>query len=258
MNDPPAFKSVWCSHRPFMITLAATIPLQVIAATLYCIFFGIQGIREWEWRTKPIPMALTILTTCAFISFYGTSILHTCVTLGLVLSLVGDVILMSEGKDEFLMGLGVFFIAHVMYIIAFSVPPKRDSPLVKLHLLRGIPFVALFAVVPMTLTAKMREEPEPDLILIVAVFAYGLILSLMGWRAAARIGYPKETLSSQVIALVGALFFLLSDCLLAFNKFHTPLEYAQVWVLTTYWLGQTAIAFSLQRMPWDRKLSQEV
>ena len=66
--------------------------------------------------------------------------------------------------------------------------------------------------------------------------AYGFILSLMGWRAAARIGYPLETYSSQVIAMIGAILFMISDFLLAFNKFHTPIKYSQVWVLSSYWL----------------------
>jgi len=251
-------KNIWCFHRPFAITMAATIPMQIIAALMYCFFFGIQGIREWEWKTKPIPMMMIILTACAFISFYGTNLLHTCVTLGLILSLAGDIVLMNEGPEEFLVGLGAFFLAHILYIIAFSVPPKKGYPPVAWHWTRAIPFAFIFCIVPPVLASKLVEEENPDSILITAIFAYGLALSLMGWRAAARIGYPKETKSSQCFALIGALFFMASDCLLAFNKFHTPLPYAQVWVLCTYWIGQSLITFSLQRLPWDRKLSEVV
>jgi hypothetical protein len=74
-----------------------------------------------------------------------------------------------------------------------------------------------------------------DTVLIGAIFVYGIVLSLMGWRVAARIGYPLEPTASQVAALIGAMFFILSDCILAFNKFHTKVHLAQVWVLGCYW-----------------------
>jgi len=149
-------------------------------------------------------------------------------------------------------------VAHVAYIIAFSVPPRMGNPRVPLHWKRGIPFAICGFIVTSVLASKMIMAENPDKIMITAIYAYGTVLSIMGWRAAARIGYPVETLSSQVIAMIGAVFFIVSDCLLAFNRFHTAIAYAQIWVLSTYWIGQTAIAFSLQRMPWDQKLSYTV
>ena len=64
-------------------------------------------------------MILIIMCACAFISIYGANLLLTCTTMGLILSLVGDIILISETEDQFLLGLGVFFLAHILYIIAF-------------------------------------------------------------------------------------------------------------------------------------------
>jgi len=238
-------------HAKYVVSVVFFIPLEVVAALMYCVLFGIQGDKVWAWRTKPMPMLFVIFTAVAFMLTYGLNRFRVLILLGLTLSLIGDIILISEEHLHFLMGLGVFFIAHVMYIIAFSIPPQDGYPRVQVHLVRAIPFALLFAVVPPTLALKMLEKENPDFIMIVAVFAYGLVLASMGWRVAARVGYPMEPLSSQIAALVGALFFILSDCLLAFNKFHTRISLAQVWVLSTYWVGQTVISFFSQKFPWD-------
>lgn len=75
----------------------------------------------------------------------------------------GDIILLSEEHLHFLMGLGVFLLAHVAYIIAFSIPPHDGCPRVQLHLARAVPFVALFAVIPTTLALKLLEHEKPGI-----------------------------------------------------------------------------------------------
>jgi uncharacterized membrane protein YhhN len=44
---------------------------------------------------------------------------------------------------------------------------------------------------------------------------------------------------------VGAGFFMLSDTLLALNKFVTPLPLAPLWVLATYYAAQVLIVRGL-------------
>ena len=43
---------------------------------------------------------------------------------------------------------------------------------------------------------------------------------------------------ASVWVAIGAGFFMLSDALLATNKFATPLPMAQLWVLSTYYIAQ--------------------
>jgi alkylglycerol monooxygenase len=45
-----------------------------------------------------------------------------------------------------------------------------------------------------------------------------------------------------VVVAVGAVFFMLSDSLLAINKFALPLPMAQFWVLSSYYIAQILIA----------------
>jgi len=51
----------------------------------------------------------------------------------------------------------------------------------------------------------------------------------------------RRTDPSAAWVAVGACFFMLSDSLLAINKFVMPLPLAQLWVLATYYAAQVLI-----------------
>ena len=57
------------------------------------------------------------------------------------------------------------------------------------------------------------------------------------WRGGAQRGEER----GLVLALGGALF-MLSDTLLATNKFAGPLPLASLWILSSYWAAQWCIA----------------
>ena len=73
----------------------------------------------------------------------------------------------------------------------------------------------------------------------VPVVAYVLCLASMAAQAAVlwRRGTPRGALLA-----VGGALFMLSDALLAFNKFAAALPMASLWILATYWLAQACIA----------------
>lgn len=37
------------------------------------------------------------------------------------------------------------------------------------------------------------------------------------------------------MTFIGAIFFMLSDSILAFDKFYTPISLAPIWILSIYW-----------------------
>jgi len=239
-------------HKKFIIVLSIVIPVEIFIAVLYCIFVGVHNIKEWEYITKPLPMVLLIGTTFSCIVHYGFNRFRGLILTAFVLSLIADIVLIPDGDIYFLGGLGIFLLAHVFYIIAFSVSPNSNSPHVQLNFKRAVPFILMFLVVPPVLAFEMLKHGHP-IEMIVAVVIYSGVLGSMGWRTAARIGYPSETLSSQVVALVGVIFFMCSDLLLAVNRFHTKIPLSQVWILPTYWIAQTLIAISLQRTTWAKE-----
>jgi uncharacterized membrane protein YhhN len=78
----------------------------------------------------------------------------------------------------------------------------------------------------------------------VPVVAYVICLSAMGAQAAVIGWRARGTVNARRGALLalGGLLFVISDALLATNKFAGPLPLASVWVLTTYWSAQCCIA----------------
>lgn len=238
-------------HKKFILTLSIVIPFEIFFAVLYCFFFGFHNIKEWEYLTKPLPMLLLIGTALCCIISYGVNRFRALILTAFILSLIADIVLIPDGDLWFIGGLGIFLLAHIFYIIAFTVSPQSGSPYVQLNLRRAIPFTLLLFVVPPFLAFKMLEHGHPTE-MVIAVVIYSGVLGSMGWRTAARIGYPSETRSSQVIALVGVIFFMCSDLMLAINRFHTKIPLSQVWILPTYWIAQTLIAISLQRTSWTK------
>ena len=165
------------------------------------------------------------------------------VRIGLVLSLLGDVALLWP-QQGFLPGLIAFLLAHLAYIAAFCVPVRLAAkPLV---------FVVYGVVAAMILSLLWGGVPAA---LRAPVVAYVLCLATMAaqagvwWRASA--GRADAALARH--AAIGGLLFMVSDTLLATNKFAVPLPLAPLWILATYWLAQGCIASALHPLEQPRE-----
>jgi uncharacterized membrane protein YhhN len=77
------------------------------------------------------------------------------------------------------------------------------------------------------------------------VVVYGAILSIMAWVAALR-AVDLESRGSAY-ACYGALWFVVSDSALAYDKFAHPFAGSQAVVLSTYYLAQWLIGLSVIR-----------
>jgi sterol desaturase/sphingolipid hydroxylase (fatty acid hydroxylase superfamily)/uncharacterized membrane protein YhhN len=146
---------------------------------------------------------------------------------GLAFSLVGDCFLMLPGF--FIPGLVSFLIAHLFYIAMFKqgVPwlPSTRALLATLGV-GGAMYGFLFN----SLNTQLR----------IAVAAYVVVIAVMAAQALGRAGWLRDKASTA--AAVGACFFMLSDSLLATNKFALQFPMAQFLVLATYYAAQILIA----------------
>ncbi len=75
------------------------------------------------------------------------------------------------------------------------------------------------------------------------VGAYVVVITIMMWRAAARVGIPRAGRVAW-LGLAGALAFGASDTLIAVTRFLHPIEGVRVPIMLLYWLGQWGIAAS--------------
>lgn len=159
------------------------------------------------------------------------------ISLGLIVSLVGDVLLAWPG-DLFVFGLGAFLLAHLAYLKAYLSDCRQPARL---------PLALALGVGTALLSLLVSNGLGP---LLIPVIVYGLAISAMLWRALARLGgnVPKR---SAWLAAAGALAFVFSDSLIGIDRFVAPFHAAPYLIIISYWLGQwgiTASAFS-QKQP---------
>lgn len=129
----------------------------------------------------------------------------------------------------FIPGLIAFLLAHLCYIALF----RQDAPWFASK-------PALAATLAAACAMYALLFPTLDPILKVAVACYATVIALMAAQAIGRATVLRDRAATGVA--IGATFFMLSDSLLAINKFATPLPMAQFWVLATYYVAQVLIA----------------
>ncbi|MBK7263216.1 MAG: lysoplasmalogenase [Rubrivivax sp.] len=182
------------------------------------------------------PMATILIIIQAWPRGANTPVLRRWLLAGLMLSLAGDVALLWPAQG-FLAGLASFLLAHLAYLTAFTRVQRLAA--------RIGPFVVYAVVAGGVLTVLWPGVPSP---LRGPVLAYVLCLSAMAaqagvlWRAA-----PTDP-AARRMALGGALF-VVSDALLAVNRFAVPLPLASLFILVPYWAAQACIASGLARAP---------
>ncbi|HVP91360.1 MAG TPA: lysoplasmalogenase [Terriglobales bacterium] len=178
---------------------------------------------------KPLTTALIILVALAARTPV-TPAYKAFILAGLVCSLAGDVALMFPER-WFTAGLAAFLAAQVFYILAFK--PGAGRP-VSVWLL--LPFMLYGMLVFRVLAPRLGPLKLP-------VFVYVVAITVMAWLAAERFVYFGGT--GPLLAFAGAVLFLVSDSVLAYDRFAGKIGLAQVIILGTYFPAQVLIALSV-------------
>lgn len=181
---------------------------------------------------KPIPVLMLALWVSGL---RVRSRYQLAITAGLLLAALGD-ILLEYSEATFIPGLAAFLLGHVAYIAAFLQDTRR------LHPFYGAAAYAygFFAGVFLITTGNLGG-------MLIPVYVYILVITTMIWRAACRLDVPSLPRFSVWAGLIGAILFVVSDSILAFRLFETPIQLGGVAVMLTYWLGQLGIALSAWR-----------
>jgi uncharacterized membrane protein YhhN len=153
----------------------------------------------------------------------------------LVCSWLGDVLLMLEARDPifFIGGLLAFLSAHLLYIWYF-----KGIISTKKSFLKSRP-VMLLAVVVFVFELIYILWPglgAMKIPVIVYASVIGTMLAFALWQ------YGKIDQWAALLFISGALLFVLSDSLLAINRFRIGFKGAGTWVMITYCLAQFLLA----------------
>jgi uncharacterized membrane protein YhhN len=212
-----------------MTAVSAVLAVGALAAGALTIAFDGAGRQRLVYVFKPLALLL-LIALAALAASTAPPAYKTFILAGLGLSLVGDAFMMLRRK-RFEAGLAAFLAAHVCYILAF-----RSDTLPRFAVQPLFPLVLVAALILRTLLPRLGKLKYP-------VLLYVLVITVMAGLAAGRFiqwGGPRT-----LAAFAGALLFMASDGLLAFNRFVKPIPRGQLAILGTYFVAQTLIALSV-------------
>ncbi|HYV94758.1 MAG TPA: lysoplasmalogenase [Chitinophagales bacterium] len=195
----------------------------------------------WGYKVELVSMiSKSLLMPALMVVFYRLTRRRETAQLkfvfaALAFSWVGDVSLMFQQSNSsfFLIGLICFLLAHVAYIIAF-IHDGRSLKDRDRSLLARKPWIILFFIAYAIVIFFVVRNGLGNMLL--PVLVYMSIILLMGMSALNRFG--KIYLRSFNEVFCGALLFIMSDSLLAINKFSVAIPSASFLIMLTYVAAQ--------------------
>jgi uncharacterized membrane protein YhhN len=202
---------------------------------LSILFLNIQG---FDLYMKPLILPILMVIVTFSENFSTKKILLTA----LLFSWIGDIILLFSDKGElyFIFGLVSFLVSHLVYIVLFNKQQTIQENDNKVQFWLGV-FLLLgyFTFMIFTLFPKLGPLKIPVLI-------YAIVITTMLFFAFK--GSLKWSIPANKYIFIGAIVFVSSDSVLAFNKFYTPIEHASFYIMATYCLAQYLIVKGILKL----------
>ncbi|WP_231459418.1 MULTISPECIES: lysoplasmalogenase [unclassified Pedobacter] len=208
---------------------------------IFAIIFIIQLYAEISGNipVRNFSKPLIVLTLLVWL-FTATNLkgkFHKRIFTGLIFAMAGDVFLMYQANNSgyFIYGLVAFLLCHIFYIRAFTLDHKSNPNLKNPFFLWAVGALIIFCV-------GLFFYLQPHLgAMQFAVLFYAIIITFMAIMAVNR--YAKVNFLSYKVILYGALFFLLSDSVLAVNKFAFPIPQSGILIMASYMMAQYLIVY---------------
>jgi len=146
---------------------------------------------------------------------------------------LGDVFLMLPGEKEhnFMLGLAAFLVNQVLYVVLF-ITSAGGLVRVPASLAFGLAYLVFGIVYYRLLAPGLGKFKAPVIVYMICIISMG-VAALLRWDA----------VSAQSFWLVtgGSLLFVVSDSVLAWDKFRGELRLGRVIVMATYIAAQFLI-----------------
>jgi len=220
--------------------------LMLAASVVASFVFLLAGrLVAGEW---PVVFKVLSVLLLAVLGFRADTLLGSA----LAICSLGDFLLgvrqlgSLNAESLFLLGLGSFLIAHLVYIVMFrkyrgdsNSLTQRKPPLKQDRLEWGTRALGIAAILITlgSVLGVLRNSLGP---LLIPVVAYAVVLCGMGVSAMlAELGSP--------LAAFGALSFIASDAMLAISKFRGPFPGHESLIWITYYAAQLLIFRGVER-----------
>lgn len=161
---------------------------------------------------------------------------HWLLFIGLFFCMIGDGIL-----RWFVIGLCAFLIGHLFYMMGF-LSKWRFS---RLRFATIVPLAIYASIMGSEIVHALILDHNESLI--VPVLLYISVISLMTWSA---------IMTGHTWAIIGSVLFTISDSILSWNLFVSPIAHSGVLIMTTYYAAQFFMAYSIRSLA-DHKKNRE-
>ena len=209
------------------MTGAATVLLAAASLAAVTDWYAVgAGRRRVEYAAKPAVMVALI--GVAVLLHPADPADRSLFVIALAFGLLSDVFLMLP-RDLFLAGLGAALVEHLAYIAGFRTRELHAGWLV---VAAAIALVSAAVIYPPIHRALRRQQPG----LVVPVIAYLAVFVVMVASAGG---------TGSLVAVAGALLFLYSDAILAWNRFVKPLPNGRLVNIVPYHVGEVLLVLSL-------------
>ncbi|MFD1605801.1 lysoplasmalogenase [Flavobacterium artemisiae] len=216
---------------------------------VFCIIYLIvllTGHENLDLFLKPI--LIPILGFGAY--FYRKFSTQNTLLTALLFSWIGDVILLFTdlGEIYFILGLISFLTAHIIYCVLFNKQSRHSKKRNRTFFTIGSIIIAVYLIGMVSFLMPNLGNLE------IPVALYATVISIM--LLFAFNGFLLWNKPGNKWVFLGALFFVISDSILAVNKFHTPIPKSSFFIMATYLLAQYLIVVGILKL--NPKKIQEV
>jgi uncharacterized membrane protein YhhN len=174
---------------------------------------------------------LTTIFIITALAVYGNRRMpryYATLLVALVACLLGDIFLLKD--DYFVHGLVAFLIGHLLFCYAFVS-------------LGGIKFYLTPLIVLLTVSVSFYLYLLPALgSFAVPVAIYNIVIVLMAWQGVTLFIRNRNLLTGCIA--IAALMFMLSDSIIAIDKFVMPFAWSSTIILPLYWLSISMLSYS--------------
>ena len=210
--------------------MTSTVVVFLVVATIFSIgdWWAVHTSKKsLQYVCKPLATVAFLGVAIAILNADGVP--QTWRIIAFVFCLLGDVFLMLP-RDGFVPGLASFAIAQICFAVSLL-----NEDVTTLRLLVGIAIV-----VPATLVLARRFirhiSVEGHKELVIPVMVYMIVIAAMAASAIA---------GATAIGIVGAIFFMLSDSLIAEQRFVKERSWQPVGIMVTYHVALAGLALGL-------------
>lgn len=160
----------------------------------------------------------------------------------LLFSWIGDVILLFADIAEiyFILGLLSFLIAHLSYCVLFNKQIIGEIQINKILFAVGSLLIAFYLTAMILVLIPRLGELKIPVIIYAAVISTMLLFAFNGYLIWKKPG--------ALYIFLGAVAFVASDSILAFDKFYAPIQKSSFFIMLTYLVAQYLIVVGIIKL----------